>query len=191
MTTMVSIFNIIDIEISKVDFINFNLCFFANLTNDTLFDTIINNIFSLSANVYEFKPLKYEEPKNDPPKSENFLSKYTTKETPFGVDKNMDPYSQDPISNKKKRLGVKEIVQGNNYTNKKIKKKSEGLIKFINFLKQRGTRGINSLKRTFEVNCSQQYQTCFSVVSDFCCDRGKESCIICRSDLVFTVSAEV
>lgn len=152
MTTMVCIFNIIDIEISKVDFINFNLCFFANLTNDTLFDTIINNIFSLSANVYEFKPLKYEEPKNDPPKSENFLSKYTTKETPFGVDKNMDPYSQDPISNKKKRLGVKEIVQGNNYSNKKIKKKSEGLIKFINSLKQRGTRGINSLKRTFEVS---------------------------------------
>lgn len=64
----------------------------------------------------------------------------------------MDPYSQEPISNKKKKLGVKEIVQGNNYSNKKIKKKSEGLIKFINALKQRGTRGINSLKRTFEVS---------------------------------------
>ena len=47
------------------------------------------------------------------------------------------------------------------------------------------------LKRTFEENCSQQYQMYFSVVSDFCCDRGKESCNIRRSELVFTASAEV
>lgn len=128
----------IDFDITKNDFINFYLCFSAGLQNDQLFEATLNNIWGLTNELYEFHESKYGE--GDKNQKQTLTQKFEERFhgdaegtlTPYGSDKKSDPY-QDSLSIKKR------------------KKKSPELIKFTEALSKRGTRGIMSLRRSFDV----------------------------------------
>lgn len=95
----------------------------------------MNNVWGLSEEIYEYHPTNLPQEAKRAKKTlhEEFEHKFHEKEgkTPYGTDKKSNPYAES--------LEIK-----------KSKKKSPELLKFIEALKKRGTRGIMSLRRSFD-----------------------------------------
>ncbi len=128
-------FSFSDSIIGKNDFINFFLSYYADTKKDELFDIIINNCWKLSDETYEFITEKQEEIKQNE-KGKRLGVQYEDKhhengKVPFGYDKKVNLADFNP--------------------SKKTKIQSKELQKFISLIVKRGSRGIFSLRRTFDI----------------------------------------
>ena len=135
-------FSINDTHINKNDFINFYLCYLADVKNDEYFEIILNNCWNLTEETYEFEHVKADVSSKKVQKAKKLGDEYEDKyhekgKVPFGTDKKFNLAEFNP--------------------SKKSKKYSNELKKIISLLKSRGTRGIFSIRRTFDifdVNCN-------------------------------------
>lgn len=119
----------------------FYLCFSVNVSNDKLFDVIINNTWKLSKEIYEYKPniITNENEDIKPVKKERLVNEYEKKHhTNYTT-----PYGTETASTNKYLFDVD--------SNKKIIKISNELKSLKILLRKRGTRGIMSLRRNFEL----------------------------------------
>lgn len=107
------------------------------MRNDEFFEVVMNNVWNLTEDTYDYVSNELVEQEEKPVKKnlkENYEGKFheSGKPTPYGIDKKVNMGDMNP--------------------DKRTKRFSPELEKFVASLKKRGTRGIMSLRRSFDVS---------------------------------------
>lgn len=108
------------------------------MRNDEFFEVVLNNVWNLTEDTYDYVSNEVEDQTEKPKPKKNLKESYEGK---FHEDGKPTPYGID-----------KKVNMGDMNPDKRTKRFSPELEKFVASLKKRGTRGIMSLRRAFDVS---------------------------------------